>query len=180
MALDRGRDGADILGLIAGARDPELVDIDVEAGAVADSDAAADPDAGADPAGNHGGDRHALGRVTEEGDRDAVRIVEVGDEAEPPALAHVIHDQTRGLLRLVLAWGPAAPEQAAGIEPLALGAKVAVHIRVLDLPVASGGTHAGLGHRPHADLPIAHMHGYDQRRPHLVLVALNPMPVGDV
>src|SRR5262245_61547985 len=122
MALDRGRDGADILGLIAGARDPELVDIDVEAGAIADSNAAADPDAGADPAGDHGRDRHALGRVTEEGDRDAVCIVKIGDEAEPPALAHVIHDQSRGLLRLVLTGRPAASEQAAGIEPQALSA----------------------------------------------------------
>src|SRR5215207_6087164 len=113
MALDRGRDGADVFGLIAGARNPELVDIDVEASPVADPDAAPDPDAGADPSRDHGGDRHALGRMAEERDGDAVGVVEVGDEAEPAALPHVIHDQARGLLRLIDAGRTATAEQAA-------------------------------------------------------------------
>ena len=45
MTLDRRGNVTDVLGLIAGARNPKLVDVDVEAGAVADAHAAADPDA---------------------------------------------------------------------------------------------------------------------------------------
>ena len=93
-----------------------------------------------------------------------LRVVEIGDEAEPAALAHIIHDQARGLLRLVLAGGAAAAEQAARIELLALRAEIAVDVRILDLAVDAGGAHAGERDRPHAELPIAHMHGDDQRR----------------
>ena len=88
MALDVGGNGADILGLIAGARDTELVDIDVEAGPVADANTSADPDAGADAASNHGGDRHALGGIAEERHFDPLGVVQIGDEAEATALAH--------------------------------------------------------------------------------------------
>ena len=71
----------------------------------------------------------------------------------------------------VLAGGAAAAEQAARIEVLALRTQIAVDVRVLDLAVDAGGAHAGERHRPHAELPIAHMHGDDQHGPHLVLVA---------
>jgi len=79
-----------------------------------------------------------------------------------------------------LACGAAAAEQSSGIESLALGAEVAVDVRILHLPVDAGRTDARQCHRPHAELPIAHMHGDHQRRPHFVLVAADPMPVGGV
>src|SRR5512139_4309263 len=180
MALDRRRDVADVLGLIAGARDPELVDIDVEAGAVADAHAAADPDARTDSPRDHRRDRHALGGIAEERNCDAVGVPEIRDEAEPAPLAHIIHDEARGLLRLVLASRAAASEQAAGIEGLTLRAEIAVDIWILHLAIDAGRAHAGERHRPHAKLPIAHMHGDDESGAHLVLVAADPMAVGDV
>src|SRR3990172_4036480 len=120
MALDSGRDGADILGLILGPRDAELVHVDVETGTSADAHAPPDPDARADAPRDHRRDRHALGGIAEEGHLDAVGVVEVGDETEPAATAHIIHDEARGLLCLVHAGGAAAPEETSGIETLPL------------------------------------------------------------
>src|SRR4029077_18108898 len=180
MALDGGRDGADILGLILRPWDAELVHIDIEAGAPADTNATPDPDAGADASRNHRSDRHALGRVAEEWHLDAVCVVEIGDESEPAAPAHIVHDQTRGLLRLVLSGRTAASEQASRIEAFPLRAEVTVDVRVLHLAVDACRIDAGERDRPHADLPIAHMHGDDQDRPPLLLVARDPVTVGDV
>src|SRR4026209_103525 len=87
MALDGGRDGADILGLILRSWDAELVHVDVETRAPADADAAPDPNARADAPRDHRRDRHALGGIAEEGHLDAVGVVEVGDETEPAATA---------------------------------------------------------------------------------------------
>src|SRR5688572_9200399 len=92
MSLNCGGDVADILRLIGGARDPELVHVDIETRAVADAQATADPDARADAPGDHRRDRHALGGIAEERYGHALRIIEVGDESEPAALAHIVHD----------------------------------------------------------------------------------------
>src|SRR3954454_22968264 len=110
MALDRGGDAADVLGLIVGARDPELIHIDVEASALADAKAPSDPDARAHPPGDHRRDGHALCRIAEEGHLDPLGVVEIRNEAKPAALADVIHDQPRRLLALFGTGGATASE----------------------------------------------------------------------
>src|SRR6476620_2235766 len=114
MPLNCRGNVADVLRLIVGARDAQLIHIDVEAGAIADAQAAHDPYARADPARDHRRDRYALGRITEKRHLDPLRIVEVGDEAEPASLAHIVHDQPRGLLSLFLARRAPAAEQPPG------------------------------------------------------------------
>src|SRR5680860_1888612 len=74
----------------------------------------------------------------------------------------------------------AAAEQPARIEILAVRAEGAVHVGVLDQAIDTGGPDTGAHDRPHAELPIAHMHGDDEHRPHLVLVARDDMAVGYV
>src|SRR6185312_10799405 len=77
MPLDGRGNVADVFRLIVGARDTQLIHVDIEAGALADSHAAPDPDAGADPARYHRRDRHALGGVAKERHFDPLRVVEV-------------------------------------------------------------------------------------------------------
>lgn len=63
---------------------------------------------------------------------------------------------------------------------MALFAQIPVDVRILHGTVDAGRPDARERHRPHADFPVAHVHGDNEGRAHLVLVAADPMAVGHV
>src|SRR6185437_8799473 len=99
----------------------------------ADANAARHPDASSCAPRDHGGNRDGAGILAKERDRQSGLVVKIADDAEPAAAADEVHDEARCLLALaMIAFDPAAPEQAAGIKIAALIPHVAIDIRVVD------------------------------------------------
>jgi hypothetical protein len=95
-------------------------------------------------------------------------------------LADIVHDQPGRFLGFVVAGGAAAAEKPPRIKGLALIAQIPVDIGILHGTVDARRANPGEGYGPHADFPVAHMHGHDQGGPHLVFVAADPVAVGHV
>src|SRR5581483_7311106 len=93
-------DRSDVVGLVGGAGNLELLELDAEAALLAHAQAARHPDAGARAARDHGRGRHRPRRLAEERHRYAGAVVQVANEAQPAALAHEIHDAPGGSVAL--------------------------------------------------------------------------------
>ena len=94
--LHGGRDRLESSPSVGGARNLQLLDLDAEAARLADRECSAPARCGRRPgARSWPGMATDRAGVTEEGHRQPLLVVEVADEAEPAAVAHVVHDLAR-------------------------------------------------------------------------------------
>src|SRR5262249_6489785 len=143
---------------IATARNLELFPIDLKAASFAEAQTTAHPNARTHAASNDSWHAHGGRWASKERDRQTRSVVQVADEAEPPALAYKVHDQPSGVLTFRTAAPPT--EQPSGIESSSSLAQIEVNVGVFDGAIDCGRIIAGDRERPDRQLPIARVQGY--------------------
>ena len=88
LLLNLGRNPFYVLGVIATARNLELFPINLKTALLTEAKTTAHPNACAHAASNDGWYGHGGRRASKEGNRQASSVVQVADQAEPPALAN--------------------------------------------------------------------------------------------
>src|SRR5262249_51050299 len=158
LLLHLGRDPFHVFGVIATARNLELFPIDLKAALFAEAQTTAHPNARTHAASNDSWHAHGGRWASKERDRQTRSVVQVADEAEPPALAYKVHDQPSGVLTFRTAAPPT--EQPSGIESSSSLAQIEVNVGGFDGAIDCGRIIAGDRERPDRQLPIARVQGY--------------------
>src|SRR5262252_255690 len=169
LLLHLGRDPFHVFGVIATAGNLELFPIDLKAALFAEAQTTAHPYARTHAASNDSWHGHGGRWASKERDRQTRSVVQVADEAEPPALAYKVHDQPSGVLTFRTAAPPT--EQPSGIESSSSLAQIEVNVGVFDGAIDCGRIIAGDRERPDRQLPIARVQGYADCRTKFVPIA---------
>ena len=98
-------------------------------------------------------------------------VIKITHETKPAAAPDVIHYGARRLLVVAMLAHPATPEQAVGVQVLALVAQILIHVRVGDGPVNGRRVRARPSKGQNGQLPIPHMQTDPDGRAELVLIA---------